>query len=300
MGVGIEKLANWEIKDWTSNVLWRIYRRAERPLPWQDGGNFPWDDPAFSARMLREHLDDAHGAASRQTAERQAQIAWLWEKLALQPGRHLLDITCGPGLYAVPFAQRGCRVTGVDFSPAAVACARELAVDCGASGRCHFIQQDIRQFDYPARQFDAAILLYGQLAVFPREQAQEILRRAAQSLQPGGHLALELLNPEKVDKTNSSWWYTDDTGLWGDAPYLHLGERFWDETTRISTERYLILHLEDGRLDEIILSDQTYEPEEMRQTLRQAGFGRVDVYPAWDGLPLYDADEWLVYVAERL
>lgn len=281
------------------DALWRIYRRAERPSPWQNSGNLPWDDPAFSERMLREHLDDTHGAASRQTAERQAQMDWLWEKLALQPGQRLFDVTCGPGLYAVEFARRGGRVTGVDFSPAAVAYARELAAGYEVSNRCDFVQQDIRQFAYPVKQFDAAILLYGQLAVFPREQAQEILRRVAQSLKPGGKLCLELLNPAQVDKTDSSWWYTDDTGLWGDGPYLHLGERFWDEAARLSTERYLILHLDDGRLDEIILSDQTYEPDEMRQMLRDAGFSHVDIYPAWDGLPLYDADEWLVYVAER-
>jgi len=26
---------------------------------------FPWDDPAFSERMLKEHLNQSHGAASR-------------------------------------------------------------------------------------------------------------------------------------------------------------------------------------------------------------------------------------------
>jgi hypothetical protein len=62
-----------------SEALWRIYRRGVRPSPWQrHGGNLPWDDPAFSARMLREHLDETHGAASRQTAERELQIDWLW------------------------------------------------------------------------------------------------------------------------------------------------------------------------------------------------------------------------------
>ena len=38
---------------------------------------------------------------------------------------------------------------------------------------------------------------------------------------------------------------------------------------------------------------------EMTALLRTAGFGEVAVYPAWDGLPVYDAKEWLVYVAER-
>jgi hypothetical protein len=37
----------------------------------------------------------------------------------------------------------------------------------------------------------------------------------------------------------------------------------------------------------------------MRQLLLEAGFAGVDVYPAWDGVPLYDAAEWVVYVAQR-
>ncbi len=88
-----------------TQALWRIYNRPDRPALWSGGGNLPWDDPAFSERMLREHLDESHGAASRTTAERALQIAWLWDKLALQPGSRVLDLTCGPGLYAVALAE---------------------------------------------------------------------------------------------------------------------------------------------------------------------------------------------------
>ena len=61
-----------------ADALWRIYRRPDTPAAWQAGGNLPWNDPAFSERMLREHLDESHSAASRTAAERAAQIAWLW------------------------------------------------------------------------------------------------------------------------------------------------------------------------------------------------------------------------------
>ena len=43
--------------------------------------------------MLREHLDESHGAASRTQRERHLQLDWLWEKLALQPGQPVLDVT---------------------------------------------------------------------------------------------------------------------------------------------------------------------------------------------------------------
>ncbi len=281
-----------------SQALWKLYRRPVRPEPWVKGGNLPWDDPVFSERMLREHLDETHGAASRVPAERQRQLDWLWDKLALQAGQRLLDVTCGPGLYAVELARRGCRVTGVDFSPAAIAYARDLAITEDVADRCRFIEQDVRTLTPVAAEFDAALLLYGQLAVFPKEEARHLLATIARSFKPGGRLCVELLNQAEVDKTNSTWWFTDDTGLWGEAPFLHLGERFWDAATETSMERFSIIHLETGQLDEILLCDQTYSITAMVAILRQAGFQMVEPYPAWDGLGLYDAGEWIVYVAQ--
>jgi hypothetical protein len=42
-----------------AEALRRIYDRPQPPVPWRDGANLPWDDPAFSERMLAQHLDRA-------------------------------------------------------------------------------------------------------------------------------------------------------------------------------------------------------------------------------------------------
>ncbi len=278
-------------------ALWKIYNRPSRPSPWLAGGNLPWDEAAFSQRMLQEHLDESHGAASRITAERDLQLTWLREKLAIEPGTRLLDITCGPGLYAIELAKAGCSVTGLDFSPASIAYARQLADKAAVTENCTFVEQDVRQMDYAGQDFDAALFLYGQLAVFPRHEAQMLLEKVAGALRPGGRLCIELLNQDRVDKTNSNWWFTDDSGLWGDKPFLHLGERFWSAEKETSTERFQIIHLETGQLESITLSDQTYSVETMCQMLKTAGFSHIDVYPAWDNVPLYDKEEWIIYVA---
>ncbi len=267
-------------------------------MPWVGGGNLPWDDPAFSERMLREHLDESHAAASRLSAERLIQIKWLQSKLDVTAGAQLLDVTCGPGLYAIDFAGRDCLVTGIDFSPASITYARELARQRDVADKCTFVQQDVRHMNLKKTTFEAAILLYGQLAVFTIAEARLILERIAQSLKPGGKLAVELLDQDKVDKRHSTWWFTDDRGLWGESPFLHLGERFWLEEEAMSIERFYTIHLDGGALDEILLCDQTYSVDSMTRMMRDAGFRSVDVYPAWDGLPLYDADEWIVYLAE--
>ena len=280
-----------------AEFLWRLSQRPYPPKPWLDDGNLPWNEPAFSERMLREHLDQSHGAASRTAAEREAQLAFMWDKLDLVDGRRVLDMTCGPGLYAVWLAEQGCFVTGVDFSPASIAYARELAQAANVAEQTVFVEQDVRQMDYGRGDFDIALFIYGQLSVFKREEAWALLQKIAKALTPGGKLIIELLNQDKIDKKPGNWWFTDDKGLWGERPFLHLGERFWIEEEKLSIDRFYTLDLETAISYEINLCDQSYAVDEMVSMLQQAGFVQVDVYPAWDGLPLYDANEWIVYIA---
>ena len=47
------------------------------------------------------------------------------------------------------------------------------------------------------------------------------------------------------------------------------------------------------------LSDQAYTVAQMTDMLHDAGFGQVTVHPAWDGLAMKDAKEWVVYAAEN-
>jgi len=275
-------------------TLRSVYDRHP-PAPWQDGGNLPWDEPEFSARMLREHLDQSHGAASRRLPEIGAQVERMLEWLQLGPANRLFDVTCGPGLYAHRFAQAGISVTGIDFSPASIAYARRL---CQGQS-CEFIQGDVREMDFAGRHLDAAIYLYGQFAVLPPSAARDVLHRVHAALRPGARLLIELLAYEPYDKADGAWWYTDRGGLWGDFPYLHLGERKWHADERVSVERFHIVDLESGAMRVYTLSDQAYRAEDVKRLLCEAGFANVQVHVNWDGLGLRDAKEWVVYVAEK-
>jgi SAM-dependent methyltransferase len=273
-------------------ALHRLYDRPQPPVPWRDGANLPWDDPAFSERMLAQHLDQSHGAASRPLREIRAQVERMTAWLKLGPGSRLLDVTCGPGLYAAEFARRGVAVTGIDFGPAAIAHAKELCRGLA----CTFVQGDVREMDFAGQEFDAAIYLYGQFTVLRPAESAAVLRRVHAALRPGARLLLEVLDYDRFDKQDSNWWYTDRGGLWGDFPYLHLGERAWDPEQRAAVERFHILNLETGEMQVYGLADQAYTVEQMTQMLDQADFRPVELHPAWDGLALKDAEEWSVYV----
>jgi SAM-dependent methyltransferase len=276
-------------------ALKQIYERRQPPVPWEDGDNLPWDDPAFSERMLREHLDQSHGAASRRLPEIRAQVQIMRDWLGLAPEQTLFDVTCGPGLYAAEFAGQGINVSGIDFSPASIAYARQHC----AGLPCAFTQRDVRQMDFAGRNFDAAIYIYGQFSVLQPEESRDVLRRIYAALRPGARLLIEILDYRRLHKTEDTWWYTDQSGLWGDFPFLHLGERHWDAEKHAIVERFFVLNLETGQLDTYGLADQAYTAAQVKKLLHDTGFTNVAVHPAWDNLALGDAREWVVYVAER-
>ena len=65
---------------------------------WDGSFKIPWNEQAFSRRLLDEHLDQTHDAASRRLPVIGRQIQWIHHRvLHAKPGR-VLDLCCGPGL----------------------------------------------------------------------------------------------------------------------------------------------------------------------------------------------------------
>jgi 2-polyprenyl-3-methyl-5-hydroxy-6-metoxy-1,4-benzoquinol methylase len=283
-----------------------IERIAARP-PLQAWGpdmvNLPWDDPAFSERMLREHLSQDHELASRrlETIERQVErmIEWMGLDQAddgtggRTAGIELLDVTCGPGLFAHSFARRGITVTGVDISPAAIRFARELTADMG----CTFIEADVREVELPELAFDAAIYLYGQCEVARPEELTEILGRIRRALRPGAPLAVETRAASKVARITGTAWHTGIDGLFGPGMQLVLTEQGWDAEARATVERHHVLGAETGELTVLGATARVLEPEELTAILAAAGFPAVEFHPSWDGLAFDKSGEWCAAVA---
>ncbi len=99
----------------------------------------------------------------------------------LKPGR-ALDLGCGSGGNAVWLAERGWRVTAVDFSGVAIEKARMQAADRGVE--VEFAVSDVTTYQSRG-QYDLITSFYIQL--WPKQRMQ-MLSIAVESLAPGGTL----------------------------------------------------------------------------------------------------------------
>lgn len=68
------------------------------------------------------------------------------------------DVGCGSGRFVSALAQRGARVTGLDFAPSMLRLAREVVERDGVADRCDFVLSDVLDWRTD-RQFDLVIAI---------------------------------------------------------------------------------------------------------------------------------------------
>jgi len=275
-----------------------IVNRTEKPEPWAEGDNIPWNAPAFSERMLKEHLSQAHDAASRRSEIIERQVGWIHKHVLSEQPSRVLDLACGPGLYAQRLAALGHTVTGIDFSPASVAYAKTRAAERQLS--IQYVHEDLREAEFPDGQ-NLVMLISGELNVFCTSDARHILTRAARCLGNSGRLILEVHAAGVIERCGKEppTWYSSNSGLWSESPHLCLQENFWDPDRKTATTRYFVTDAATGETTLSSASYQDYSAAEYEALLIESGFRDVARYPSLTGVLDDSQRDFAVLVTTR-
>ena len=259
-----------------------IFARRSPPEPWSEGDNIPWSNPGFSRRMLQEHLAQSHDLASRRSEKIDAHVEWIHREVLSGSPTKILDLGCGPGLYASRLARLGHRCVGIDFSPASMEYAKEQAASENLS--CGYLHADIRFTEYGSG-YGLAMLIFGEFNVFKPSDATRILAKTHAALNEGGVLLLEAHTNEAIREfgLRPASWYASESGLFSDLPYLCLQENFWDAESETVTRRYFIVDASTGEVARYAQSPKAYTDEQYRSVLEDVGFADVRFYASLIG-----------------
>jgi SAM-dependent methyltransferase len=108
------------------------------------------------------------------------------------PGDRWLDVATGTGEIAVPAAQRGAEVTGLDLAPALIETAERRAAE--ARVEVTFEVGDAERLPYPDASFDVVTSAFG--TMFPPDQ-EAVAAELARVTRPGGTLGLLNWHPSR-------------------------------------------------------------------------------------------------------
>jgi SAM-dependent methyltransferase len=211
-------------------------------------------------------------------------------RLTRPRGKDVLDLCCGPGLYSIPLAVRGYRVTGVDRTGYYLAKARARARAAGA--RVEWVRRDMRDFIRPGA-FDLALNMEASFGYFDdRNDDLRVLRHVLESLRPGGALVMEMIGKEQLAHIFASVTFQ----TLPNGTRLFSRHAITDDWTRIRNEWTFVRR---GRAREFTFQHRIYSGRELRDLMRQAGFVGVKVYGDFGGEEYGPRTTRLVAVGRR-
>jgi SAM-dependent methyltransferase len=235
------------------------------------------DDPPWYREFFGEEYFRLYDGIL--TPERTArEVEGIVNLLSLPPGSHILDLCCGHGRIAIPLAQRGYRMTGLDLSELFLERAKSDAETAGLS--IDWLRGDMRAIPFDAA-FDAVINIFTAFAYLESEEDDlEVLRQVRKALKPGGLFLLESSHRESLVRR----FLPADITHREDGT-LVLNERSFDLLTSRYEGRWTVVSPEGNR-KEYRTSKRMYSLTEFARLFAAAGLELRDYFGGLDGSEL--------------
>ena len=205
--------------------------------------------------------------------------------LACETDGPVVELAVGTGRIALPIAQAGVPVIGIDQSEAMLAVARERARELGVDQRVDVRVGDLREPPVTER-VPLVICPFRSLLHMPNETEKlRALRGACSLLEPGGRFAFDVFAPgrEDIDETHGRWIEREP----------NIFERAdWNETAR-----RLTLTVRSGNSTATMALHWLDMPEWL-VLIEQAGLEVEATYGWFDRRP-YAGEEDMIFVCRR-
>jgi SAM-dependent methyltransferase len=251
-----------------------------------------WNNPHIAAQMLEAHLNPDTDAASRKPEFIGRCANWI--ATLLPQDASLLDIGCGPGLYTEQFAERGLRVTGLDFSESSINYAR------GHDPKNTYILGDYLAMDFE-NAFDMITLIYYDYGALIPEERHELLRRVHKALKPGGRFLFDVMTPlwSAGRQESTSWELNPTGGFWSPKPHICLNATYhYGDNGEIAEARQTVI-IEEQNMRCINVWDCFFTKPSLLDEVMLMGFLEAGLYGDVAGMPYSDDSKTLCAILKK-
>lgn len=241
----------------------KLYSRSECNI---------WTDKYIAKNMLLAHLDYEHDGASRNIKTINKTVKWI--DSVSEGKKRLIDLGCGPGIYANLLYEMGYTVIGLDISETSIDYAMRWAKMEKKSidyRRGNYINDKIEG------KYDIAICIYCDFgALIPKEQ-KVFLKNVYRTLNKDGILILDVFgNGLKKRKELRKWTYVQGKDFWSAKPHFLIEESKHFRDQEVWGSRTIIID-DKKEAKEYIMWDHYYSEEKILKILRENGFGIEEV-----------------------
>lgn len=242
----------------TTNKL-EIYSRSKNTI---------WTDRHIALNMLEAHLNYSNDAASRKLTTIHRTIDWI--DTVAEGKKNLVDLGCGPGIYADELTNRGYSVTGIDISQTSIEYAKAWAER--EKKNIHYLCRDYVN-DAIEGVFDLALCIYCDFgALIPSEQAK-FLKNIHDCLSDDGVLIFDVFGTGLCSqrREHRTWMYREKANFWSPSPHFELEESIHFKDEQVWGSRMIIIEDSMGSR-EYVTWDHYYFEEGIREILSENGF----------------------------
>ena len=216
----------------------------------------------------------------------------------------VLELGVGTGRIAIPAAAMGHDIMGIDINRPMLdrACLKSAAAPL--SGKLDLVEADMSKIDLPRKNFSLVIIPAHTLALVTNERGQsETLMRCAEHMAPNSTLIFNLFNPSD----DLIYGDTGETFLLGvveddenGVRHVLTGTNDFDTTRQVNrcTQVIETLNTEGETIDreELQVLFRYLRHDQVNEMLEKAGLEATEVFGDFDGSPLTDDSEEMIYI----
>jgi SAM-dependent methyltransferase len=210
--------------------------------------------------------------------------AFIRKVLHLRKGQTVLDAPCGDGRIAVPLAEAGLLVMGIDHNPYFLDRARARFEEGELEGE--FFVGDIREISLVG-SFHAAFNWGGSFGYFSDEENLETLHRLARAVRPGGRVL--------VDQPNREYVLRHFVKERRHGPLTVVNR--WNARQERVESRWTLRRR--GSKHTYLMAIRLYTPVQMRRLFKQVGLKVEAAYGSPDGKKLRRTSRRLILVGRK-